>query len=59
MSTNTLSSRLSERVRQSLERSRDRREHDRAMADPRMRDEHYIARHRQVAQGGPDCTFCG
>jgi hypothetical protein len=58
MSTRTLSSRLSERFRDSVERSRERRDHDRAMADPRVRDEHFIARTRQVAAGGQDCNFC-
>jgi hypothetical protein len=58
MSTHTLSSRLSERFRQSLDRSRDRREHDRAMADPHVRNEHFIARSRQVSAGGPDCLYC-
>ena len=49
---------LSERVRLSVARSRERREHDRAMTDPRIRDEHYAARARDVAAGGPDCHFC-
>jgi hypothetical protein len=54
----TLTHTLSERVRLSVERSRERREHDRAMADPRIRDEHYAARAREVAAGGTDCHFC-
>jgi hypothetical protein len=58
MSTTTLSSRISQRFRQSVERSRDRREHDRAMADPRIRDEHYSARTREVSAGGQDCPYC-
>lgn len=49
---------LSERVRLSVARSRERREHDRAMSDPRIRDEHYAARARDVAAGGQDCHFC-
>jgi hypothetical protein len=49
---------LSERVRLSVARSRERREHDRAMTDPRIRDEHYAARARDVAAGGHDCHFC-
>jgi len=49
---------LTERVRLSVARSRERREHDRAMADPRIRDEHYAARAREVASGGTDCHFC-
>jgi hypothetical protein len=53
-----VTTRLSERVRMSRDRSRERREHDRAMSDPRIRDEHYHARAREVANGGPDCHFC-
>lgn len=49
---------LNERVRLSVARSRERREHDRAMTDPRIRDEHYAARAREVAAGGQDCHFC-
>jgi len=49
---------ISERVRLSVARSRERREHDRAIADPRIRDEHDAARARQVAGGGQDCYFC-
>jgi hypothetical protein len=53
-----LSNHLSERVRRSVARSRERREHDRAMTDPRIRDEHDVARAREVAAGGQDCYFC-
>jgi len=49
---------LTERVRISVARSRDRREHDRAMTDPRIRDEHYAARAREVSAGGHDCHYC-
>jgi hypothetical protein len=55
---NTLTRTLSERFRLSVERTRERREHDRAMNDPRIRDEHYAARAREVAAGGSDCYFC-
>ena len=58
MSTTTLTSRISDRVRAAAERSRERREHDRAMIDPRIRDEHYAARSREVSRGGRDCPFC-
>jgi hypothetical protein len=58
MSTSTLSSRLSQRVRQSVERSRERRDHDRAMTDPGVRNEHFIARDREVSAGGRDCPYC-
>ncbi|HEY3773211.1 MAG TPA: hypothetical protein VGL69_09470 [Solirubrobacteraceae bacterium] len=54
----TITHTLSERVRLSVERGRDRREHDRAMSDPRIRDEHFAARAREVAAGGSDCHFC-
>jgi len=54
----TLTRTLSKRVRLSVERSRERREHDRAMTDPRIRDEHFAARAREVAGGGSDCYFC-
>jgi hypothetical protein len=54
----TITHTLSERVRLSVERNRDRREHDRAMNDPRIRDEHFAARAREVAAGGSDCHFC-
>jgi hypothetical protein len=50
--------RISTRLRQSVERSRERREHDDAMSDPRIRDEHDAGRARDVAAGGPDCYFC-
>jgi hypothetical protein len=53
-----VTTRLTERVRISRDRSRERRDHDRAMSDPRIRDEHYHARAREVANGGPDCHFC-
>ena len=49
---------LTERFRISVARSRDRREHDRAMTDPRIRDEHYAARAREVSAGGHDCHYC-
>jgi hypothetical protein len=49
---------LSERFRLSVARSRERREHDRAMLDPRIRDEHFAGRARDVAAGAADCHFC-
>jgi hypothetical protein len=58
MSNHTISRRISDRVRLSVERSRERREHDRAMTDPRIRDEHYAARSREVTAGGHDCPYC-
>ena len=58
MKTHTLSTQIRTRVSESRERSRERREHDQAMSDPRIRDEHYAARARDVAAGGPDCYFC-
>ncbi len=54
----TLTRQISDRVRHSMERSRERREHDRAMTDPRIRDEHYHARARDLSAGGHDCQFC-
>lgn len=33
-------------------------EHDRAMSDPRVLDEHYSARRRSVGWGENDCRFC-
>jgi hypothetical protein len=54
----TLTRQIKSRVRLSMERSRERREHDRAMSDPRIRDEHYYARARDVSAGGRDCEFC-
>ena len=54
----TLTRQISTRVRHSMERSRVRREHDRAMTDPRIRDEHNYARVREVTAGGRDCEFC-
>jgi hypothetical protein len=54
----TITNRLGERIRLSLTRSRERREHDVAMSDPRIRDEHFAARARDVSAGGGDCPFC-
>ena len=54
----TLTRQISNRVRESRERSRKRREHDFAMTDPRIRDEHHHARARDVSAGGRDCEFC-
>ena len=54
----TLTHHLSERVRASRERTRNRREHDRAMTDPRIRAEHDAGRARDVAAGGVDCHYC-
>jgi hypothetical protein len=54
----TLTRQISNRVRLSMERSRERREHDRAMTDHRIRDEHFHARARDVSAGGQDCEFC-
>jgi hypothetical protein len=54
----TITHTLTERFRLSVARSRERREHDRAMTDPRIRDEHFAARAREVAAGGTDCHFC-
>jgi hypothetical protein len=54
----TITRQISNRFRDSMQRSRERREHDRAMSDPRIRDEHYHARARDLAAGGHDCNFC-
>lgn len=35
-----------------------RREHNLAMRDPGVRDEHFIARDRAVAAGLGDCPYC-
>ena len=51
MPVKTLTSLLSDRVRASRMRSLERREHDRAMSDPRIRDEHYEARYRNSTHG--------
>ena len=53
-----LTQRLGDRIRHSVARSRERREHDRAMTDARIRDEHFAARARDTAAGGRDCDFC-
>ncbi len=53
-----LSRQLSERIRHTREATRERREHDTAMSDPRIRDEHFAARARDVAAGKRDCHFC-
>jgi hypothetical protein len=45
-------------VRAARVRSAERREHDRAMADPRVRDEHFAARSRATDAGEGDCPFC-
>lgn len=69
MLSKTLTAHLPDRVRGSVDRSRERRavsvarsrerrEHDRAMADPRIRDEHYAGRARDVSAGAPDCPYC-
>ena len=50
--------RLSARVRHSRELSHERREHDAAMNDPRIRDEHFAARARDVSAGRRDCYLC-
>jgi hypothetical protein len=36
----------------------ERQEHDRAMSDPRVLNEHYAARRRSVERGENDCRFC-
>jgi hypothetical protein len=46
------------RVRNQMEVARDRRDHDTAMTDPRVRDEHFAARTRAVDGGHGDCPFC-
>jgi hypothetical protein len=37
---------------------RARREHDVAMADPRLAAEHYVQIGRNVERGEPGCRFC-
>ena len=54
----TVTTQIADRVRISRVRLRERREHDRAMSDPRIRDEHFAARARETAHGAPDCHFC-
>jgi hypothetical protein len=46
------------RVRAQIAIARERREHDSAMTDPRIRDEHFAARGRAVSAGDGDCPFC-
>lgn len=58
MPVRKLTSHLSDRVRIAVDRSRERRDHDRAMSDPRVREEHFAARARDVSAGGSDCHFC-
>ena len=54
----TLTRQLTDRIRHARELTRERREHDGAMSDPRIRDEHFAARAREVAAGKRDCHFC-
>jgi hypothetical protein len=58
MSVTSLSSTIRTRVRDQIAVARERREHDHAMTDPRIRDEHFAARGRAVADGHGDCPFC-
>jgi hypothetical protein len=46
------------RISSTLAAARERREHDVAMSDPRIRDEHFAARSRAVDAGHGDCPFC-
>lgn len=46
------------RVRHQLDVARERRDHDQAMTDPRIRDEHFASRSRAVSDGQGDCPFC-
>ncbi len=58
MTSKTITTQLSDRVRLSVERLRERREHDRAMTDARIRDEHFAARARDTGRGQRDCPYC-
>ena len=58
MSVTSFSHTLRTRVREQFAIARERREHDVAMDDPRIRDEHFAARGRAVAEGDGDCPFC-
>ena len=53
-----ISSQIRERIRTQRARSLDRRDHDRAMSDPWIRDEHRTQRVRETAAGHDDCPFC-
>ena len=57
-SPSRLSSHVRERIRTQRARSLERREHDRAMTDPRIRDEHFHGRARATAAGEGDCPYC-
>jgi hypothetical protein len=49
------------RLRAHRERTRERgtrRDHDRALADPRVAAEHRVAAGRARARGNPGCVYC-
>ena len=54
----TIPSQIRTRIRATLAIARERREHDTAMSDARVRDEHFAARSRAMAAGHGDCPFC-
>jgi hypothetical protein len=56
-SHSTSFSQIRVRVSEQIATLRARREHDLAMADRRVRDEHFAARGRAMADGH-DCPFC-
>jgi hypothetical protein len=53
-----IASQIRTRIASTFAIARERREHDSAMIDPRVRDEHFAARSRAVAAGHGDCPFC-
>ena len=58
MSATLIPAQIRTRIRASLAIARERREHDTAMSDARVRDEHFAARSRAMASGHGDCPFC-
>ena len=51
--------RLSKLIRERQERLNERREHDFAMQDPGVRNEHALSISRAQDRGEPGCIFCG
>ena len=51
--------RLSQLIRERQERLNERREHDFAMQDPGVPNEHALSISRAQDRGEPGCTICG
>ncbi len=50
--------RLSQLIRERQERLNERREHEFAMSDPGVANEHALSISRALDRGEPGCTFC-